>query len=457
MANLLTSLTSAADSMAAYEQELNVVSNNTTNATTPGYVNQTLELDALPFSIEGNQVGGVAVGQLLSSRDLYAEQNVQSQQSNYNYQNTLNESLSSLNTTFSLQSNTSVSTTFNAFFAAWSQLSVTPNDSQLQQSVISAAQSVGSAFQATYSGLTGATTDLSTNALNVVNNINQLVGQIQQLNVQQLQSGGTGPDPGTDAELYANLESLSQYVNFTTLQNPDGTINIYLDGQQGLLVGTAQQTLSVGSTPSQMTVTDANGQDVTSEITGGELGAYLQSYNNVIPGYETQLNQLAQGFADAINTQQAAGVDSTNTAGVPLFSYQAAAPAATLAVASGFATTQIAAASAGNPGGNDNAIAMSQLQSATQPALGNFTFTEFYGNLATAVGTDISNSQNEAATGQQLLSQAQNIRANSSAVSLDQEATLLVQFQQSYDATSKLITILDELAQTVIDMIPASA
>jgi flagellar hook-associated protein FlgK len=41
-------------------------------------------------------------------------------------------------------------------------------------------------------------------------------------------------------------------------------------------------------------------------------------------------------------------------------------------------------------------------------------------------------------------------------VSLDQEATLLVQFQQSYDATSKLITIIDELAQTVINMIPAS-
>jgi|SRR5580658_989108 len=457
MANLITSLTSAANSMEAYEQELNVVQNNTTNATTPGYVNQTLELEALPFSVQGNEAGGVAVGQLLSSRDLYAEQNVQSQQSNYNYQSTLNESLSSLTTSFSLQSNTSVSSTFNAFFAAWSQLSVTPNDTNSQQSVINAAQSVGTAFQATYNGLTGATSDLSTNATNVVNNINQLVGQIQQLNLQRSQSGGTGEDPGLDAQMYANLESLSQYVNFTTLQNPDGTINIYLDGQQGLLVGNTQQTLSVSSTPAQMTVTDANGQNVTSEITGGQLGGYLQTYNNIVPGYESQLNQLAQGFANAVNTQQAAGVDSTNTAGVPLFSYNAAAPAATLAVAAGFTTTQIAAASAANPGGNDNAIAMSQLQSATQPALTNFTFTQFYSNLATQVGTDISNSQNEEATGQQLLSQAQNLRAQSSAVSLDQEATLLVQFQQAYDATSKLITVVDQLIQTVIDMIPAGS
>jgi flagellar hook-associated protein 1 FlgK len=442
--------------MATYEQELNVVQNNTTNATTPGYVNQSLELDALPFSVQGNDSGGVAVGPLVSSRDLYAEQNVQSQQSNYNYQSSLNESLSSLNTAFSLQSDTSVSSTFNAFFSAWSQLSVTPNDTNLRQSVIDAAQTVGTAFQTTYNSLTGATSNLSTNASNVVNNINQLVGQIQQLNVQRSQSGATGEDPGLDAQMYANLESLSQYVNFTTLQNPDGTINVYLDGQQGLLVGNIQQPLSVSSTPAQMTVTDANGQDVTSEITGGQLGAYLQTYNNIVPGYETQLNQLAQGFGEAINTQQAAGVDSTNTAGVPLFTYNATAPAATLAVAGGFTTAQIAAASAGNPGGNDNAVAMSQLQSATQPSLANFTFTQFYGNLATAVGTDISNSQNEEATGQQLLSQAQNLRSQSSAVSLDQEATLLVQFQQSYDATSKLITIIDELAQTVINMIPAS-
>ena len=73
------------------------------------------------------------------------------------------------------------------------------------------------------------------------------------------------------------------------------------------------------------------------------------------------------------------------------------------------------------------------------------------------MGTDISNSQNEEATGQQLLSQAQNLRAQSSAVSLDQEATLLVQFQQAYDATSKLITVIDQLIQTVIDMIPAGS
>jgi len=454
MANILTSLTSAANSMATYERELEVVQNNTTNADTPGYVNQTLELESLPFSVEGGQAGGVGVGQLLSARDLYAEQNVQSQQSNYNYQSTLYNSLSSLTPTFSLQSNTSVSSTLNSFFSTWSQLSVTPNDTQLRQSVISAAQNVGQAFQATYNGLTGATANMSINANNVVSSINQLIGQMQQLNIQRRESGGTGQDPGLDAQMYADLESLSQYVNFTTLQNPDGTINIYLDGQQGLLVGTTQQTLSVSSTPSQMTITDANGQDVTSEVTGGQLGAYIQAYNSTIPGYETQLNQLAQGFADAINNQQAAGQDANGNAGAALFTYDPAAPAKTLAVTSGFTTSQIAAASAASPGGNDNAVAMSNLQSAT--VLAGFTFTQFYGNLATNVGTDISNAQNEQSTGQQLLSQAQNLRSQSSSVSLDQEATLLVQFQQAYDATSKLITIIDELGQAVINMIPTS-
>lgn len=77
MANILTSLTSAANSMGVYEKAMEVVQNDTTNATTPGYVRQTLNLVAQPFSLDGGPAGGVSAGEVMSSRDLYAEQNVQ--------------------------------------------------------------------------------------------------------------------------------------------------------------------------------------------------------------------------------------------------------------------------------------------------------------------------------------------------------------------------------------------
>jgi flagellar hook-associated protein 1 len=451
MANLLASLTSAANSMGVYEKAMNVVQNDTTNATTPGYVAQTLGLNAQPFSLDGGAAGGVSAGTLLSSRDLYAEQNVQTQQSALSFSTTLNNNLSVLNPVFDLQSTTGVAGSLNSLFSAFSQLSVTPSDSTLRQSVITAATGLGNAFQSASQGLAATSVNLDQDATNKVQDINSLVSDIQNLNVQRRQNGGTGVDPGTDAQMYSDLESLSQYVNFTTIQSPDGTMNVFLGGQEALLVGTDQVKLQVSSSPGRLTIQDANGNDVTAMIAQGSLGADLQARNTLIPGYQAQLDTLAKGVADTVNDQLAAGVDQNGQPGATLFTYNAAAPAGTLAVSAAMTPKQIAAASAANPGGNDNAIALSQLQAATP--IGGFTFTQAFGNLSAAVGRDISDASNNETTGQSLLAQAQTLRANASSVSLDEEATRLIQYQQAYEATSKLITVINEMTQSLLGIV----
>lgn len=451
MANLLASLTSAANSMGVYEKAMSVVQNDTTNATAPGYVAQTLALNAQPFSLDGGAAGGVSAGTLLSSRDLYAEQNVQTQQSSLAFSTTLNNNLSPLNPVFDLQSTTGVAGSLNSLFSAFSQLSVTPSDSTLRQSVITAATGLGNAFQSASQGLAATSVNLDQDATNKVQDINSLVSDIQNLNVQRRQNGGTGVDPGTDAQMYSDLESLSQYVNFTTIQSPDGTMNVFLGGQEALLVGTDQVKIQVSSSPGRLTIQDANGNDLTAMIAQGSLGADLQARNTLIPGYQAQLDTLAKGVADTVNDQLAAGVDQNGQPGAALFIYNAAAPAGTLAVSAAITPKQIAAASAANPGGNDNAIALSQLQAATP--IGGFTFTQAFGNLSAAVGRDISDASNNETTGQSLLAQAQTLRANASSVSLDEEATRLIQYQQAYEATSKLITVINEMTQSLLGIV----
>jgi flagellar hook-associated protein 1 len=451
MANLLASLTSAANSMGVYEKAMNVVQNDTTNATAPGYVAQTLALNSQPFSLDGGEAGGVNAGTLLSSRDLYAEQNVQTQQSALSFSTTLNNNLSVLNPVFDLQSTTGVAGSLNSLFSAFSQLSITPSDSTLRQGVITAATGLSNAFQSASQSLDATSVNLDQDATNKVQDINALVSDIQNLNVQRRQNGGTGVDPGTDAQMYSDLESLSQYVNFTTIQSPDGTLNVFLGGQEALLVGTDQVKLQVSSSPTQLTIQDANGNNVSAMITQGSLGADLQARNTLVPGYQAQLDTLAKGVADTINDQLAAGVDQNGQPGAPLFTYNALAPAGTLAVSTTITPKQIAAASAGNPGGNDNAIALSQLQAATP--IGGFTFTQAFGNLSAAVGRDISDASNNETTGQSLLAQAQTLRANASSVSLDEEATRLIQYQQAYEATSKLITVINEMTQSLLGIV----
>jgi flagellar hook-associated protein 1 FlgK len=118
---------------------------------------------------------------------------------------------------------------------------------------------------------------------------------------------------------------------------------------------------------------------------------------------------------------------------------------------------KIAAASTSNPGGNDNAVLLANLDNVQQASLGGFTFTSYYGNLASLVGTDSSKAQSDQTTNQQILSQAQTLRANVSGISLDQEATELTEYQQAYEATSKLVTVIDQMMQVLINMYPTTA
>lgn len=463
MSNFLTSLGNTNSSFSAIEQAMEVVSNNTTNATTPGYASQTQSLQADPFDPANGAIGGVSAGPLINSRDIYAEINVQSAQSAVNYSTTVANTLQSVVPLFNLSTSgpgTDIGSTLNALFNSFSSLSVSPNDAATRSGVLNAANNLATAFNSTYQSLSTTASSTAADAQSTVASINSLAKDIQQINAQTLQNGGAGPDPGSDARLYSDLENLSQLTNISFNNQADGTTSVYLGGQSALVVGTTQfalssKTVSSSANTQGIQIVDANGNDVTHLATGGQLGGLISLSNTMVPGYIGQLNTLAQNVADQINTQLTSGTDQNGNAGQALFSYNAASAAKTLAV-TGISATQLAAASSSAPGGNDNAVAVQNLQSATFASLGGATFTQYYADISSNAGTDSSNANNSETTQQQLLAQAQSLRSNVSGVSLDQQATLLAEYQQSYDAISKLITVVNSLVQTVIGLIPGT-
>jgi flagellar hook-associated protein 1 FlgK len=177
----------------------------------------------------------------------------------------------------------------------------------------------------------------------------------------------------------------------------------------------------------------------------------IQEENTTLPGYVTSLNTLAQSLADTVNGQLAQGIDQNSVAGAPLFSYDSAADAASSIAATDITPSQIAAATAGSPGGNGNAVAVAQL--ATAAAINGVTFTSFYGNLGAQVGNDIATAQQNQSQGQDQLTQAQTQRSTQSGVSLNEQATQLLQFQQAYQAVGKMVSVLQSLTETVIEMV----
>src|SRR5215471_7549764 len=80
MGSLFSSLVSTAGAIRAYDRSLDVIQNNVSNASTPGYAAARLNLIAEPFDPNAGIGGGVTTGTLQSSRDVFVEQSVWAQQ-----------------------------------------------------------------------------------------------------------------------------------------------------------------------------------------------------------------------------------------------------------------------------------------------------------------------------------------------------------------------------------------
>ncbi len=431
---------------------MTVVSSNVANANTPGYVEQTQTFEAQPLDFSEGLVGGVQAGPMQSSRDQYAEQAVQQQQTALGFYTQKVADLTPVQSYFSLSSTSGVAPAMDALFSSFSQLSVNPNGAVERQAVLNAATTVAQQFNDSATGLLNQGTALNQQAQSIIGNINQLASTIAEVNSQNRVDPSGTVNAGVDAQLYSSLEQLSQYVNFTTLQQPDGTVTVLLGGQTPLVSGDQAYDIQGDFSTPQTAVLSSTGADITSQITGGQLSAVLDDNNNVIPGYLSSLNTLAQSVADQVNGALDNGIDENGAAPTTdLFSYDPVLGAAQTLAVNPLTTDQIAAALPGAPGGNGNALALAQLQNAT--GVDGYTFDEYYGNIGGQVGNDVSSATNTETTKQSLLTQAQTLRQQVSGVSLDSEAESLMAYQKSYEASSKMFTVLNELTETLMAVI----
>jgi flagellar hook-associated protein 1 FlgK len=452
LGNLFAAIANTSNALKAFEDGMTVVSSNVANANTPGYVEQTQTFEAQPLDLTEGLVGGVQAGPMQSSRDQYAEQAVQQQQTALGFYTQKVADLTPAQSYFSLSSTSGVAPAMDALFSSFSQLSVNPNGAVERQAVLNAATTVAQQFNDSANGLLNQGTNLNQQAQSIIGNINQLASTIAEVNSQNRVDPSGTVNAGVDAQLYSSLEQLSQYVNFTTLQQPDGTVTVLLGGQTPLVSGDQAYDIQGDFSTPQTAVLSSTGADITSQITSGQLSAVLDDKNNVIPGYLNSLNTLAQSVADQVNSALDNGIDQNGAAPTTdLFTYDPVQGAAQTLAVNPLTTDQIAAALPGAPGGNGNALALAQLQNAT--GVNGYTFDGYYGNIGGQVGNDVSSATNTETTKQSLLTQAQTLRQQVSGVSLDTEAETLMAYQKSYEASSKMFTVLNELTQTLMAVI----
>jgi len=453
MSGLNASLAVALSGLSAEQGALAATTNNVSNVNTPGYSREVPVLVARdPVVVDPLTFGtGVTLKTVQSIRDAILESRIQQETQTQGQLSSLVAALSQTQVSFTSNSG-DIGTSISNFFNSVNQLATNPADLSLRQGVLTVAGNLATAFNVTANHLTAQRTSLDGNVEEAVGQINQLTAQIAQLNKQISTLENVGDNAGTfiDQRTQA-IDQLSSLVDVSVIPT-DNTLTLTTANGTALVAGQQSFQLSTQQNLSGLHDVFSDGKNITSTIISGQLGGFLQARDQQVPAIQTQLDTLAAGLANAVNGVQIAGFDRNGAAGVNLFNPPPAVgigAAASLSVAI-TDPALIAASSDGAVGNNGNAEALFALGS--QAVVSGQTPTDYYSGIVFNVGSATANANAEQSASSLVLQQFNDQRATISGVSLDEEAANMVRFQQAYSASAQVITAINSMMKTVINM-----
>ncbi|MBX9407580.1 flagellar hook-associated protein FlgK [Pseudomonas baetica] len=222
-------------------------------------------------------------------------------------------------------SGTGLNGALTKFFASVQNVNAKPGDDASRQLLLSDAQALSARFNSVSSQLNAQNQDINGNLASMADQVNKLANTVAQLNQKISEISGAGGQP--NELLDARNETIRQLSTFTGAQVVErgSNMDIYLGNGQPLVMGSTASKLEVTPSktdPSRMGLQLNNGSstiDITSGITGGEIGGLLRYRSTVLDPAMNELGRVALVVADQMNTIQAQGIDKNGDFGGNLF------------------------------------------------------------------------------------------------------------------------------------------
>ena len=451
MGSLASSMWIASQALAANQGALETTSNNIANQNTPGYTREQVVLTEATPTVEGNITygNGVVLQQIHSVRDQVLELRIAEENQQQGSAQAQYSGMQQVQGLFS-DSTVGLGADFTAFFNSISQLSTSPASVPDRQGVLAAAQNLANDFHSTEQNLDSIQSGLNQTVTQTVTQINSLTQQIAKINSQVGQMQQLGQDPGNLGDQETQLiQQLSQLTTVNQIQTEKG-LTLTTGNGIPLVVGSESFALKTTNGPAGMTDISSQGQDITSSLQGGQLGGNLQLRDKVIPGMLSQIDNLASQFATSVNSAQASGFDLNGNAGQPLFSVTSGAGAASSLQVAISDPSLIAASSDGTGGSNGNLANLLAVQNQALPS--GASPVDTYANLVSQTGNLTSQALAEVTGSTASLNQLNDQLGAVSGVNLDEETTNLLNYQRAYQAAARVISTVDALTQSVLDM-----
>ena len=442
---------------------INVIGQNIANEQTEGYKRRRIELGASSSNGGGvfitNPLGvstgnGVELTSIERIRDQLLASSTWEARSGLGASDEETRLLSAIENVFPSSTGGSINNVLNNFWDAWNDVANDPTDLGVRQALLNQASALSGTLNRVSSDLDALEERTITDLEVAVDEFNTTIDRIAELNayIQAQRSSGT-PDFAAEDERELLIRDLSELAPIHVQESEGNAFNITLNG---MTVVQGQQTnpltLDTTSTPASLSFANTTIAFSGREGDDGRIGALLRTLDTTIPTVKQELDTLTEALVTRINTLHSTGYGLDGNTGRDFFD-AAGTTAGTLALSSDLSDPRFIGAS-DNPdasAGEDNDIATAILNErlAEQATLSNRSFNDYAVSIVSNVGAKLETASGQFEGHAAVVNYLDALERGVSAVSVNEELTNLIQFQQTFSAAARVLNtaqiMMDEL------------
>lgn len=484
--SLALALNSARSSLLATAKQLAVSGRNIAGANDASY---TRKSSAAVTSADGSVYASPvarATDNALFNRLSTVTSGLQTQQAVLDGLNRLQETIGDTTDT------TSPAAKLGALTSALQALANAPSDASLAQAAITAAQGVVTSLNSATATVTSVRSQADADVATSVGNVNDLLARFQALNTQIVR-GTTMGDDVTDAmdDRDAVISQLSQEMGVSVVHRDNNDIALYTDSGVTLfdkaprtVTFQASQTLTASSTGAAVYVdgVPVTGANAAMPLQSGKIVGLTQLRDTVAPTYQAQLDEMARGLIDAFSETDQSGGGGPALAGLFTWSGGPVVPSSGVPGIAGSITVN--AAVDPSKGGSTARLRDGGVNGASYAynTTGAVSYSTRLQDLVDGMGATrsfavgaglggsasltafstasvswLSAARSTASTAvdyqNTLLSRASEALSNATGVNMDDEYALQLQLEQSYQASSKLVGVVNQMYDALLQVV----
>jgi flagellar hook-associated protein 1 len=325
---LSQALSSALAGVNTTQAGLSVIAGNVANANTPGYIDESVS--TVDTGTPGQGGTSVDITGINRNLDTLLQDQLWTESAGGSYADTAAQLYQQLQQVYGTPGTAnSFDAIFNNFTTALQSLSTNPSSYSNQAAVVSSAQAMAQNLNSMTTTIQQLRTQAEQGIAGDVQSADSALQQIAQINGQL--AGGSQTDSAAAAledQRDQDITQLAQLMNVRVVQNADDQISVFtgtglqlVNGVQASQlsfdnVGTLSATALWSANPSQdnagtITLTSPGGGTTdliaNGAIQSGQIGAYLQMRDTVLPQAQSQLDELANQMSQALSNQTTNG------------------------------------------------------------------------------------------------------------------------------------------------------